>query len=287
VGALLGAQALVFLKVLDCHDSQRQQNLGTDKKGNTSYNYIVQGSISGSVRAVSLTTGQVLAAQRFEGSGQAENFAAYPDPAIPREAAEKSAAFAVHKLLLPWKETKRIVFFNDAQCDLKVASNLLKGEDLDGALKQSEINLTNCPGVAQVKPSTIAHAYYNLGVLQFMKDDFDTALTNLHEALKRDGSSIYAEVIADCKRAKELSVAVNEYQKELQAQSSDDDNSKPASKPAKVGRARTEDVKKPAPATSSSPSVADRLSNLDDLLKKKLITPEEYNLKRARILDSI
>jgi tetratricopeptide (TPR) repeat protein len=286
VGALLGAQALLFLKVLDCHGGKDQQNLGTDKKGHTSYNYVVQETVSGSVRVVSLTSGQVLASQRFEGSGEATNYEGYPDPAIALGDAEKSAAFSVHKLLLPWKETKHIVFYSDSQCDLRIASGMLKSQDIDGALAQSEKNLAGCPATPKVKPATVAHAYYNLGILQFMKDDFGTALTNLNEALKLDSSRVYIDAIADCKRAKELSVAVEQYQKELLAQNSPD-NSKPSSKAVKIARTPAGDVKQLTPSASGTPSVADRLSNLDDLLKRKLITQEEYNAKRAQILGGI
>jgi tetratricopeptide (TPR) repeat protein len=285
VGALLGAQALVFLKVLDCHGAKGQQNLGTDKKGHTSYNYVVQGMVSGSVRVVNLTSGQVLASQHFEGSGQAQNFEGYPDPAIPMKDAERNAAFSVHKLLLPWKETKHIVFYNDSQCDLKTASNMLKAQDVDGALKQSEANLAACRDMPKIKPSTVAHAYYDLGVLQFMKDDFDTALSNLNEAQKLDSSRVYTDAIADCKRARELATAVTQYEKALLAQGPADD-SKP-SKPIKTAGASAGDVKKPAPAASATPSIADRLSSLDDLLKKKLITQDEYKAKRAQILGGI
>ena len=293
VGALLGAQALLFIKVLDCHSGRNQQTLGTDKKGHTSYNYAVMGSVTGSVRVISLTTGQVLASQRFEGSGQTQNYEGYPDPAIPMADAEKAAAFSVHKLLLPWKETKRIVFYNDTQCDLRLASSMLKSQDLDGALKQSEKNLAGCPGSPKVKPANIAHAHYNLGVLQFMSDDFDTALTNLTKATALDNSKVYTDAIADCKRAKQLAVALKESRNSLHADTGDDSvraapdgDGKSVPKPVKVVKdtgAGAGAGKKAASASSAS----ERLAILEDLLKKKLITQEEYNSKRAQILSDI
>ncbi|MBS0418390.1 MAG: hypothetical protein JSR66_11805 [Proteobacteria bacterium] len=291
VGALLGAQALLFIKVLDCHGGKSQQTLGTDKKGHTSYNYVVTGSVAGSVRVVSLTTGQVLASQRFEGTGQAQNYEGFPDPALAMESAEKTAAFSVHKLLLPWQETKRIVFYNDTQCDLKLASNMLKSQDLDGALKQSQKNLSGCPGSPKVKPANIAHAYYNLGVLQFMSDDFDTALVNLGKATELDSSKIYTDAIADCKRAKQLAVALKESPGDLHADTGADvvkpapnGGGKSVPKPVKVKDAGAGDGKRAAPGAASA---SDRLANLEDLLKKKLITQDEYNAKRAQILSGI
>jgi tetratricopeptide (TPR) repeat protein len=284
VGALLGAQALLFLKVIDCHGGKDQQNLGSDKKGHVTYNYVVQETVSGSVRVVSLTTGQVLAAQRFEGSGQAQGSDGFPDPAVALGDAEKNAAFSVHKLLLPWNETKHIVFYNDSQCDLKMAAGMLKSQDLDGALTQSEKNLAGCPSTPKVKPTNMAHAYYNLGVLQFMKDDFDTALTNLNKAYELDNSKIYTDAMADCKRAKQLAVALNEPPKDA-IPPAPIDTPKPSFKATRSAGNPAGDAKKLA--SSSSPSTAERLSNLDDLRRKKLITQDEYNTKRAQILSGI
>lgn len=284
VGALLGAQALLFLKVIDCHGGKDQQNLGSDKKGHVSYTYIVQETVSGSVRVVSLTTGQVLAAQRFEGSGQAQGSDGFPDPAIALGDAEKNAAFSVHKLLLPWNETKHVVFYNDSQCDLKMAAGLLKSQDLDGALAQSEKNLAGCPSSPKAKPTNVAHAYYNLGVLQFMKDDFDTALTNLNKALELDTSKVYTDAIADCKRAKQLAVALNEPPKDLPPAP---DIPKPSSKATRSAGNPTGDAKKLASPPSAASSIAERLSNLNDLLKKNLITQDEYKVKRDQILNGI
>ena len=73
----------IFEKHLDAYSPQDPlyENY-TDKKGRTSAVYTVQGTISGSVRVVSLTSGQVLASQRFEGAGETKNYAGYPDPTI-------------------------------------------------------------------------------------------------------------------------------------------------------------------------------------------------------------
>jgi hypothetical protein len=298
IGAMIGAQALIFLKTLDCHSASARNTMATDKKGNTSYQFVAQGNVSGSVRVVNLATGQVIAAQRIEGSGQVQSFSGAPDPSVAMEEAEKNAAFMVHKLLLRWNETKHIAFFNDSQCNLKLAAGMIKAQDVDGALKQSESNLADCREQLKVKPATMAHAYYNLGVLQFMKDDFDTALLNLGEAQKLDASQTYVQAAADCKRAKALSVQVVQYEEGRKALAQD------TSAPAGSSTGSSKKVKKvtapaagmdtagvadkavQATATSTS-SVADRLAKLNDLLKKNLITQDEYNQKRSQILGGI
>jgi hypothetical protein len=268
LGALLGAQALIFLKVLDCHVGEEEQLLGTDKNGRAQHNYIARGNIGGTVRVLNLETGQVLVAQRFEGMAQARNFDGPPDPGSAMTDATKNAAFSVHKLLLPWKETKRIVFYNDSQCDLRVASDLARSQDIDGALKQSETNAAGCKDKPRVKPSVVAHAYYNLGILQFVKDEFDSALVNLSEAQKLDSSQIYTDAIADTKRARELAAVVDHYEEESVLSGAPSHNV----------------TRRPIDSSSSAPTVSDRLAWLDDLLRKKLITQEEYNAKRAKIL---
>jgi tetratricopeptide (TPR) repeat protein len=296
IGAMIGAQALIFLKTLDCHSGSSQKTMAVDKKGNASYQFLAQGNVSGSVRVVNLATGQVIAAQRIEGSGQVQSFSGAPDPSVAMEEAEKNAALMVHKLLLRWKETKHITFFNDSQCNLKLAAGMIKAQDVDGALKQSESNLADCREQPKIKLATMAHAYYNLGVLQFMKDDFDVALTNLSEAQKLDSSQTYIQAAADCKRAKALSVQVGQYEEDrkalVQDTSAPSGNSTAIGKKGKKVNVAIESKDKPGVAdasvpSSAGPSVADRLAKLNELLKKGLITQDEYNQKRSQILGGI
>lgn len=274
IGALVGAQALLFIKVLDCHAGKNQQNLYTDKSGRGASLYTVMGTINGSMRVVDLTSGKVLAAHRFEGSGQVQSNEGYPDPAAAMSDAEKSAALSVHKLLLPWKETKRVVFYGDSDCDLKVANSLLKTQDIDGALTQSQTNLETCKQAPKVKPAIVAKAYYNLGILQFMKDDFDAALANLTEAQKLQDSKVYIAAIADCRRAKELNAAMTKYEEDRSVL---DGKGKPGKKSASSAPGAT-------PARTSATPIEERLSRLEELKKKNLITPEEYKERRAKIL---
>ncbi len=277
IGALVGAQALLFIKVLDCRTGKSQQQLYTDKKGNVAYLYTVQGTIGGAMRVVDLSTGKVLAAQRFEGKGERQANEGYPDPALAMGEAEQAAALSVHKLLLPWKETKRVVFYGDSDCNLKLANNMVKAQDLEGALTQSETNLAACRDQPKVKPAVVAHAYYNLGILQLMKDDFDGALANLNEAQKLQDSKVYINAIADCRRAKELTAQLTKYEEDRTTLST---NAKPLMKPAAS-----------RPATGAGPSdagmIEDRLAKLESLRKKKLISEDEYKERRAKILAEI
>jgi hypothetical protein len=277
IGALVGAQALLFIKVLECHTGRNQQKLYSDKEGNTAYLYTVQGTIGGSMRVVDLTSGKVLAAQRFEGKGEVKSNEGFADPVLVIGDAEKNAAFSVHKLLLPWKETKRVVFYGDSDCNLKMASSMLKAQDIDGALAQSEANLTECQQKPKVKPATLARAHYNLGLLQLMKDDFDTALANLTEAQKLQDSKVYISAIADCRRAKELAAALTRYEEDRTALQT-------GAKPLKKFSAPNTKTAVPSAVGST---IENRLARLEELRKKNLITPEEYQERRAKILSEI
>ena len=124
-----------------------------------------------------------------------------------------------------------------------------------------------------------------------MSDDFDTALTNLTKATELDNSKVYTDAIADCKRAKQLATALTESPNNLHADTSGesvkavpDGGGKVAPKPARVKDSVPGDGKR---AAATGLSASDRLANLEDLLKKKLITQDEYNAKRAQILGGI
>jgi RNase P/RNase MRP subunit POP5/HAMP domain-containing protein len=279
ISALSGAQALLTIKVLDCNTSEISEKLYTNKKGITTYLYTVQAMISGSLRIVDLNTGKLRAVQRFEGQGKIQANEGYPDSVLAMTEAENDAAFAVRKLLLPWKETKRFVFYDDSECNLRLASTLLKAQDIDKALLQSESNLADCKALPNAKPGLIARAYYNMGVLQCMKSDFDGALANLTEAQKLNDSRVFTNVVADCGREKELAAALTTY---------DDDTTTPRLKFAWDGRpTKKSSSKDGSNANAARPSIEDRLSRLDELLKKKLITQEEYQQHRAKLLEEI
>jgi hypothetical protein len=282
IGRLMGAQALLFIRVMDCHTGQNRKEIYRDKDGNTTYLYTVQGTIGGGMRVVDLTTGKLLAAQRFEGKGEKEAKDGYPDPTLAIGEAEQAVAFSVHKLLLPWKETKRVVFYNDSDCNLKLANNLLKAQDIPGAFAQSEANLAACKERPKTKPATVARAHYNLGILQFMKDDFDAALTNLNEAEKLQDSKVFIAALADCRRAKDLAAAMSRYEEETQSIRAAD--AKPGKKAATIA---VKASNAGGGASSGSMSVEDRLAKLEDQKKKSLITPDEYKERRAKILGEL
>ncbi len=281
IGALVGAQALLFIKVLDCHTAQGQKELGTDKKGNTTSLFKVTGTIGGGMRVVDLTTGKVLASQRFEGKGEKESHEGFPDPTLATGDAEKDAALSVHKLLLPWKETKKVVFYNDSDCNLKLANNMLKAQDLDGAFAQSETNLTACKDQPKIKPATVAKAHYNLGILQFMKDDFDSALTNLTEAEKLSDSKVYRGDRRYPPRERPRRAADEKYQAESTALRTDG-GGKPGESHGRRGEGPGRRARLFSDAFGGRAVGETRRPQ-----ERNLITADEYKERRAKIIGDL
>lgn len=211
VGVLLNAQALVFVKVSDCRTTSNKRKMSSSSQSGTVYEHTVNGMIGGSLQVVNLTSGQGVAAQRFEGTSELESDAGFPDLQLALRDAQKNAASSIHRILLPWTETRRVMFYGDSQCGLKTASNLLKAQDLGAALKQSETNLAACRELPEVKPDTVARAHYNLGILQFMREDYEPALSNLTEAQKLDSSAVHMRTLDGCRKARELAALMEKY----------------------------------------------------------------------------
>jgi len=265
VGQLIGAQALIFLKVLQCGAATSTEPFESinliDKKKTNGTKYTTIAKISGSLRVVDLTFGQVLASQTIEGGASMQSTSGAPDHPRVIELAEHDAANSVHRMFLPWKEARSLVFYDDKECNLKMAYQQLRSKDVDGALSQSESNLEGCRGKKDVKPKVLAHAFYNFGMVQFIRGNYDAALGNLSESAKLQSGEIVVNAIADCRRAKEFAASMGKYE-------------------SNQGTGSSATKKPPA-------SVEERLQQLQDLRKKSLISEDEFNQKRAEILKSI
>jgi tetratricopeptide (TPR) repeat protein len=267
VGQLLGAQALIFLKVLQC-DTSRTAESFTDKKKKVSRKYITIGTIRGSLRTVDLTTGRVLASQNLESSGGLESWDAYPEPADVLAQREQSIAFSVHRMFLPWTEKRSVVAYNDKECNLKVAYKQLQARDVEGALASAEAAVAACRDSPGVKDKTLGHAYYNLGLAQFLRKDYQSASASLSEAAKYQGGDIVQGLLTEARAAQQRpDIAYAE---------------------TAVAGTRPQNRSNPGPSAPAKPaSVEERLKQLESLKAKGLVTKEEYDRKRAQIIDGI
>lgn len=301
VGKLLGAQALVYLQVHQCRtdrtQSQRQSLLST--KPVIVYN--TSGVVRGSLKTVDLTTGRVLTAKSFEGRYAEEAQGGYPSESAVQEQAERIAAARIHALFFPWKESKTLVFYDDEDCNLEAAHGLLQGLDFDGALRQSLENLEACKALqaAKPKPRLLAKAYYNLGVVQFLKQSYGEALANFNEASRLNSSDIVSAAMADCRQAQQIAEEMSKYETDQAAfleaaQAQDPPAAEAKAAPAMPAGAKASDTgsrstpaKAAGAASAPASSPEERLQQLEKLYQKKLITKEEYDKKRAQILSEI
>jgi len=278
VGQLLGAQALVFIKAAECTTRTRSDKAYTEKKTNrTMYNYVTEGSVNGTLRVVDLTRGTLLAAQRFEGEVGYQDDERYPDRQSVLDEAKSKAALSIRQLLVPWGDTRTLPFYDDSQCDLKTTFRLLKAHDLDGALLKAQENVADCRDKPGVKPTTVARAYYDLGAVQMMDRDYDAALENFTAADRIQTSKAFIEAMTEARNARTHAVQLAQYLAEAVPSARETPQPLPAATPTAASSGTSA-------APASAASIEARLGVLEELLRKKKITQQEYAQKRAKIL---
>jgi hypothetical protein len=277
-GKVLGSAAMIFVKVQRCTTQRDALHEDVKRNGMPVRIFIsrTRAFFRGSIQAVDLTTGRVFAAQTLDYSPQRENRSDQGTPEFPsdidmKDGAIRSAAVQSARLFVPWTETKDLVFFDDKDCGLKRAADLLKAGAVEPAVKQAEDNLAGCKS-GEAKESTVAHAYYDLGLLQMISGKFDDAMANLTESARLHGGSIVNETIAECQRHK----AVAEQERRLE-------KSVELAPPAVAAPPPSVQIAKPSP----NGSLEDRLRQVDDLYKKGLITKAEYDAKKGQILKDL
>lgn len=289
MGKLLGPTALIFLKISRCNTEQRRNysDQNNYQGGITrTFHAIIQIHIRGSIQTVDLTTGRIFSASPIVADAGLQNNATGGEPEFPsedavRDTAIQQASFDASTMFVKWNEQKALYFFNDKDCNLAQAFQLLKSGDFDGTVRQSEENIATCKTWPKVKDSNMAHAYYNAGLAYLLINDHVKAMSYLTESEKLKGGDIVTQTIIQANNSARLEaemrrVAVKTEQFE-QAQSS----MKAASDQAGNNGQGAGGQKTP------TLSVEERLKKIDDLFKKGFITKEEFDAKKAEILKDI
>ena len=124
--------------------------------------------------------------------------------------AVRAAVLDVHRMFLPWSEQRKLIFYDDDDCGLKRASQLLKAQDVEGTFQASQQNLETCKNTPKVKDKVLGHAYYNMGMSHMMRDEYDQALEQFREAAQLRPGDIVNKAIAECQMAKELVLAMQQ-----------------------------------------------------------------------------
>lgn len=283
IGQLVGAQVFVFLKLLGCTASVEENNKAIIIKGAmvTPPDYLVKLSLSGTIQAIDLTTGRVIAARNIQvvSSEVRKDNTKNVDALIPKAAENASAE--VMKLFFPWTEQRQVVFYDDKDCNLKSAALLLRGGDLVGALELSEQNVETCRALSTKAKKALWRSLHNLGILLFANGRYSEAISKFQEAMSLGGEEVVAEAMAECRRAERAQKELEEYGARLEAERAQlaPSPSPAASKsPSQQGRSGG------AAQRGASPSVEERLRRIDQMCKQGLLTKEECQQKRQEIL---
>ena len=218
IGKIIGPSAMITVKVLRCQTEIKDNLYVDEKKYNyeTKQNYIARAYIArttvylkASIQTTDLTTGRIFTSRVLEYSPVKENKAYNGRPEAPAEFDVQELAFRyltsdVHRMFFPWTESTDLYFMDDKDGGLKEAFKALKAGDIAQAFELSKKNLEFCKNSTDIKEKVLAHAYYNLGMMYFIQNDYDKAIEFFQESQKIRPGNIVTESISECNRAKAL-----------------------------------------------------------------------------------
>ncbi len=279
LGKLLGPTAMVVVNV-SRRDFSRTQGSAVEQYRDmdkhvdatrTRYSARTTLDYAASVQVVDLSTGRIFGAERFEESPSAETSSYEGHPAYPRDAEVAQKAFdsiraKVSHMLVAWPETRDLVFFDDEVFGMDKAHALVKAKSYDQALDAALQSLDQSQKQAGQKPKYYPRAYYNVGIIHFIRGDYGSALPFLQKALDmQPDASIFQNARKECDEAMRLQDAL---------------------------RAMAKPVDAPAPArdtaaAKSADTAEARLQRLQELYKKGLLSKAEYEQKRQEILKDL
>jgi hypothetical protein len=282
LGRLLGSPLLLTLSIhnlkVTCTPGRSLKSEWKDSNGKVhpavvTYTAKTQVDYSGSIQAVDLATGRVFSQQRITLSPSREESAEgnppeYPSEREVRALAVEQARTQVHRLLLPWTETRKLIFYDDQDYGMKEAYKRLRLKDVMGAMEKSREALAKAKADPRIKPKYLGRTNYNVGICHFILGDYASALPFLLAARETDpGHKLFREAAGECERA----IQLREEMARVETRSA---------------QVQTADPARPWLAPSPG-SIEERLERLDALKKKGLITQEDYDKRKAEILSEL
>jgi tetratricopeptide (TPR) repeat protein len=220
IGKIIGPSAMITVKVLRCQ-TEIKENLYVDEKHRnykTKTDSIARACIARttvylkvSIQTTDLTTGRIFTAHVLEYSPVRENKSYNGKPECPSPFEVQAMAFNyltsdVHRMFFSWSEYTDLYFMDDKNGGLKEAFKALKAGDIAQAFELSKKNLEKCKNTPDIKEKILAHAYYNLGMMYFIQNEYDKAIEYFQESQKIRPGKIATESISECNRAKALSL---------------------------------------------------------------------------------
>jgi len=304
LGKILGPSALVLVSVYSCRPEQ--QNLFQDQKD---YNEIVHRlyisrtrfSLEGSIRIVDLKTGKVLGSHNFQDKPEKQNTAENAQPEFPHVDELKDQAMddvkrQIHQMFFPGVDVVTLPYYDEKDCGLKQAYEVLRGGDTGSALKLLLTDVDQC-GSNKKKEKVLARAYYDAGLAYCLQKEYDRAKEFFDRATQTKGADAAPTTSATCNRAQEGGARVKSYLDRLALipepspivaanESAPPTAGTPSAQqsPPAATRLSADATNAPSTGPPSKPTVEERLKKLDALFKKGLITQKEYDQKKAEIL---
>jgi len=281
LGKLLGSPVLLLVKVHAAKVTQtplvsRVPYTDRDGDAKTITTYVSKTAMdySASIQAVDCATGRIYSVQRVVANPSQENSSTQGQPEFPpegevRERALGQAVTQVSRLLLPWTENRRLIFYDDKDYGMKEAYRLLVARDYEGAEAKSREAVAKAKADPKVKSKYLARTDYNLGICKFIQGQYGAAQPYLKAAFDLDtGNGIFREAHGECQRAIRL---MNEMAK-VEARSG------PGAPQAAA----------PTPAQAGGPDpLEERLERLERLRRKGLISQGEYEQQRRELMKQI
>ena len=203
MGRLLGPAVMAFIQVTRCISEKTPLN--APQAIPPGYISKTQVHLRGSVRMVDLTTGADQDTLTIHADPVKQNFAQqgypeYPSASELEDEAIRVAADQVERRYFPWNEPRQVSFMNGKDCNLRQAYELLKANDLDGALSASQQSVELCKSSSKVNHQ--ADAWYNLGIMYFLKSKYNDALDALGKAQRLHSDRTVIEALSECREAK-------------------------------------------------------------------------------------
>jgi hypothetical protein len=210
LGKHVGADTLFLVRLSKCSYPERQSSwghpkdwLGMEDKKVIEYTVTTRSSITGTLQALDLKSGRIGKALPLEAVPVVTQKSrdGYPEGTsideVQRQAVAMIAA-QVERVFLPWTEERELVFFDDKDCDLKLAAGLLKAGDVKGALEQSRRNVEACRTNPKAKDKHRRRALHNLATALYASGEAAAALPLFEEALRLGGDEEQKEGIDAC-----------------------------------------------------------------------------------------
>jgi len=294
MGKWLGPTALIFVRLSQCNVEQhRNYSEHKNRKNEIERNFdaIVDAHLRGTLQTIDLATGRIFSASPIVEDAELVNHSDQGPPEFPprqavRDQAIGRAVYDASTFLLPWNEEKKLYFFNDKECNMNVAYTMLKANDFNGVVRQSEENIESCKTWPKLKENSMAHAYYNAGLAYLLVNEHEKALHFLYESEKLKGGQIVTDTIAEATKSAQLEAEmrrVDAKTERFEQESMENANRPPAIQPPPIPPLPIP----PPPNPAAQGSVEDRLKRLDSLFRQGLLTRQEYDAKKAAILKDL